>query len=848
MVIVCDQSPDKTKSNHEVDEDLPRLTGSFTEQVIKIALANICSNIGWHSIGSVSLDILTQVTEQWIAAAGRYSVHYSNQAGRSEVTLPDLLRALEDRLKFSLPDLQDYVQNVSPHPISIKIPRFPANVRPSNRLVFALDHETPFGEDVVIGYAQVEDEGDASESNECEEGTKLAIRRSEYYDPWLPPFPSDSTGSHERIQANGTGENANSNTGSDLKVSEIEPAPPLSAVYINKDGLIISYSGKDGKAPEPSFPELDSELESGSESDNSLNLSKEEPEQPKVEKISIKTSRLPKINKKMTSSPSEKGTKGRPLKSAKKQMAGGPVLSIKVSGLHSGTPTASPKLASTESSVLTPAMEERMDSVIDSVIASVAGRSPSPPPAPVNSRAKDSSGKSSTSKKSKGFSSKEFVSDSEDSDEDDQKQQQKQQQQKQQQQKQQPKQTQKQPSQGLVSAAGPGPAAGAGAGTGSGPQTVREEEEPVESAAGEPGMEPVPAAAAAGAAATGSSAAPCPAKVPVASSPLSPNKSDREQGTVNVALSSPSKAARKMYPEDIKEAAKILLDISETPVVTQPLDWSLRALAPSPPAPKIVTLAARKVFVSPTPRSSSPPSEDEGKVKLDESRKRKKDKKNKKDKKKKRDEKDKDRKKDKKRPSSPDPSLKVNIKLPKEKDKKPPPEPEQMALTQSSSKKDTSTKETSKQSSCILITETIATISSDGKKSSSHHSSGTKNSTSKSSNKSNSSHHQAPVKKAVITETVAEPEEDDKIWICPTCKKQDDGSPMICCDNCQEWFHYPCVGVKEDPTDDSWFCPGCTEKQKKYEKKFESAKKRRVEAPEIEDDSERKKRRKKKPG
>lgn len=30
----------------------------------------------------------------------------------------------------------------------------------------------------------------------------------------------------------------------------------------------------------------------------------------------------------------------------------------------------------------------------------------------------------------------------------------------------------------------------------------------------------------------------------------------------------------------------------------------------------------------------------------------------------------------------------------------------------------------------------------------------------------------------------------NKIWICPGCNKPDDGSPMIGCDECDDWYHW----------------------------------------------------------
>ncbi|XP_067930112.1 transcription initiation factor TFIID subunit 3-like isoform X2 [Watersipora subatra] len=64
------------------------------------------------------------------------------------------------------------------------------------------------------------------------------------------------------------------------------------------------------------------------------------------------------------------------------------------------------------------------------------------------------------------------------------------------------------------------------------------------------------------------------------------------------------------------------------------------------------------------------------------------------------------------------------------------------------------------------------------------------------------------------------PDADGKIWICPTCGKVDDGSPMIGCDGCDEWFHWTCVGITEQPPEDvEWFCGKCAEKDRKKKKK-----------------------------
>ena len=57
-----------------------------------------------------------------------------------------------------------------------------------------------------------------------------------------------------------------------------------------------------------------------------------------------------------------------------------------------------------------------------------------------------------------------------------------------------------------------------------------------------------------------------------------------------------------------------------------------------------------------------------------------------------------------------------------------------------------------------------------------------------------------------------------KVWICPKCRKQDDGSPMIGCDKCDEWYHNLCLGLKTVPSGE-WFCPKCVAKKSAKKKK-----------------------------
>ncbi|XP_013186307.2 transcription initiation factor TFIID subunit 3 [Amyelois transitella] len=57
-------------------------------------------------------------------------------------------------------------------------------------------------------------------------------------------------------------------------------------------------------------------------------------------------------------------------------------------------------------------------------------------------------------------------------------------------------------------------------------------------------------------------------------------------------------------------------------------------------------------------------------------------------------------------------------------------------------------------------------------------------------------------------------EQGNQIWICPPCGRPDNGSPMIGCDGCDFWYHWICVGIREEPSStEDWFCKTCVTKR-----------------------------------
>ncbi|KAK3602912.1 hypothetical protein CHS0354_039328 [Potamilus streckersoni] len=86
------------------------------------------------------------------------------------------------------------------------------------------------------------------------------------------------------------------------------------------------------------------------------------------------------------------------------------------------------------------------------------------------------------------------------------------------------------------------------------------------------------------------------------------------------------------------------------------------------------------------------------------------------------------------------------------------------------------------------------------------------------------------MQRTVIVETVGSylNASGEKIWICPACKMPDDGSPMIGCDVCDDWYHWPCVNIKVEPaSEDQWFCPKCVRPSAKTQPKKRGRKKKK---------------------
>ncbi|ETN87237.1 PHD-finger [Necator americanus] len=71
---------------------------------------------------------------------------------------------------------------------------------------------------------------------------------------------------------------------------------------------------------------------------------------------------------------------------------------------------------------------------------------------------------------------------------------------------------------------------------------------------------------------------------------------------------------------------------------------------------------------------------------------------------------------------------------------------------------------------------------------------------------------------ALAPDDISEEGDDDGsdvVWICPSCSVAwTEGATMVCCDMCDNWFHWHCVGLIVAPPDDvPWFCQKCAGKK-----------------------------------
>ncbi|KAJ1392253.1 hypothetical protein SESBI_35995 [Sesbania bispinosa] len=105
----------------------------FGRAAAKVAVAQICETAGFHGVRGSALDSLADVAIHYLVDLGKMAEFYSNLAGRSQCSVFDVIRALEDLeapLGFSsggggMREIMNYVESMDEVPFAQPIPQFP---------------------------------------------------------------------------------------------------------------------------------------------------------------------------------------------------------------------------------------------------------------------------------------------------------------------------------------------------------------------------------------------------------------------------------------------------------------------------------------------------------------------------------------------------------------------------------------------------------------------------------------------------------------------------------------------------------------------------------------------------
>uniref|UniRef100_A0A2C9H8C6 PHD-type domain-containing protein n=1 Tax=Anopheles quadriannulatus TaxID=34691 RepID=A0A2C9H8C6_ANOQN len=100
------------------------MSQEYAQHVLKVAVAQICQTIGWHSTHTSTMDLLVDVTQHFLREISRIMHRYCELYNRTEANLDDLALAYKE-IGINLDELMEYIQFVDPIPLPLEVPRFP---------------------------------------------------------------------------------------------------------------------------------------------------------------------------------------------------------------------------------------------------------------------------------------------------------------------------------------------------------------------------------------------------------------------------------------------------------------------------------------------------------------------------------------------------------------------------------------------------------------------------------------------------------------------------------------------------------------------------------------------------
>lgn len=109
------------------------MSDDFARNILKVAMAQICQNLGWHAVQTSPMNILVDILQRYMSTLAKITHQYAEHYNRNEPNLNDVAMAFQE-LGISISELEDYVNNVEPVPFAHPIPKFP--VARSNQFNF----------------------------------------------------------------------------------------------------------------------------------------------------------------------------------------------------------------------------------------------------------------------------------------------------------------------------------------------------------------------------------------------------------------------------------------------------------------------------------------------------------------------------------------------------------------------------------------------------------------------------------------------------------------------------------------------------------------------------------------
>lgn len=99
------------------------MVDTYTRHAIRVSVAQICQIIGWTSIHSSPLEILTDILQEYIFNLSKIASNYSMLYGQTEPNMNHLALAFKD-MGISLTELEEYVTYVETSSV-LEVPKYP---------------------------------------------------------------------------------------------------------------------------------------------------------------------------------------------------------------------------------------------------------------------------------------------------------------------------------------------------------------------------------------------------------------------------------------------------------------------------------------------------------------------------------------------------------------------------------------------------------------------------------------------------------------------------------------------------------------------------------------------------